>query len=493
MEGKKRAVCLIIPPSAFLLDERVFVSLGILKVAAVLEKTYAVEVLDLSGIGNYDEAIADYLSYSDILIFGITATTPQMPAVAKIIKTIRRLKPEARIILGGPHATLVNAARKGEESRGVMGRAVNSFQDLIEMFDVVVAGDGEEAIFESFKTNAPKIVDADDIKSNLFLDNLRLDNYPFPARHFVDMDSYHYQINGERAVSLIGQLGCPFGCGFCGGRKSPTFRKIRIRSVSNIVQEIKFLHETYGVKGFMFYDDELNVNPKIFVRLMNAISGLQENLGVEFRLRGFVRSNLFNDDQAKAMHRAGFRWLLVGFETGSSRMLLNMNKRATVANNTACIEIAKKNGLKVKALMSIGHPGESEESIMETHNWLLEVKPDDFDVTIITVYPGTGYYDDAAPLLNKPGVWVYRNNEENLYSIEVDYLDTPNYYKGDPDGGYRSYVYTDFLKPKEIVYFRDFLERDVREKLNIPFNRSSHAKRYEHSMGMSGLPQFIKK
>src|SRR5690349_16855273 len=32
-----RSVCLIIPPSAFLLDERVFVSLGVLKVAASLE------------------------------------------------------------------------------------------------------------------------------------------------------------------------------------------------------------------------------------------------------------------------------------------------------------------------------------------------------------------------------------------------------------------------------------------------------------------------
>jgi radical SAM superfamily enzyme YgiQ (UPF0313 family) len=308
------------------------------------------------------------------------------------------------------------------------------------------------------------------------------------------MESYHYFIDVERAISVIGQLGCPYECGFCGGRKSPTFRKIRTRSVENIVKEIEFLHRFYGVKGFMFYDDELNVNPKIVVRLMNSLSNLQEKLGVEFRLRGFVRANLFNDEQAKAMYKAGFRWLLVGFESGSDRILLNMNKRLTRANNTACLEIAKKNGLKVKALMSIGHPGESEESIMETYDWLLKVKPDDFDVTIITVYPGTGYYDDATPLLNKPGVWVYRSNQETLYSLEVDYLDTPNYYKGNPDGGYQSYVYTDFLSSEEIVRFRDFLERDLRRKLGIPFNPSLAAKRYEHSLGMpGGLPPFIKK
>jgi len=52
LEGKQR-VGLIIPPSAFLLDERVFVSLGLLKIASVLERRgHAVQVLDLSGIKN---------------------------------------------------------------------------------------------------------------------------------------------------------------------------------------------------------------------------------------------------------------------------------------------------------------------------------------------------------------------------------------------------------------------------------------------------------
>ena len=54
----RQPVCLVIPPSAFLLDERVFTSLGILKVAAILEEAgFSVEVLDLSGIENYEERL----------------------------------------------------------------------------------------------------------------------------------------------------------------------------------------------------------------------------------------------------------------------------------------------------------------------------------------------------------------------------------------------------------------------------------------------------
>ena len=55
-------ICLITPPSIFLLDERVFVNLGILKIAAVLERAgYPVEMLDLSGIENYQDAVRHHV------------------------------------------------------------------------------------------------------------------------------------------------------------------------------------------------------------------------------------------------------------------------------------------------------------------------------------------------------------------------------------------------------------------------------------------------
>jgi len=291
---------------------------------------------------------------------------------------------------------------------------------------------------------------------------------------------------------MIAQLGCPFECGFCGGRESPMLRRIRTRSTENVVAEILDIHKHYGTKGFMLYDDELNVNTKL-VELMNSIAKAQESVGAEFRLRGFIKSQLFTDAQAAAMYKAGFRWILTGFESGSPRILQNINKKATREENTRCVEIAKRHGLKVKALMSIGHPGESRETIMETRQWLLDVKPDDFDVTIITTYPGTPYYDQAVPHPTEKNVWVYTYKEtgDKLYSYEVDYTKVADYYKGDPEGGYKSYVYTDALSAEELVALRDSVERDVRKILNIPFNHSGAAMRFEHSMGQTGLPTSI--
>lgn len=479
-------VSLVIPPSAFLLDERVFTSLGILKIAAVLEQAgVATEVLDLAGVSNYEEAVAQYCQSARARspVFGITATTPQMPASMNILKTIRKEAPQAKVIIGGPHATLVNAACRHS------ARAKLALEKLLAQYDVVVAGDGEKAIFPALQL-AAGLVDADDPRSPLWLTSRDFTESPWPARHLIDLDSYHYSIDGERATHLIAQLGCPFECGFCGGRESAMLRRIRTRSTDNVIKEVEYLHDTYGARGFMLYDDELNVN-KDLPNLMRGLTRLAQQKHAEFRFRGFVKAELFTEEQAQVMHEAGFRWLLIGFESGAEKILSNINKKATREDNTRAVEIAHTHGLKVKALMSMGHPGESAETVRATADWLLEVKPDDFDLSIITVYPGTPYYDRAVPSASQPGVYIYEINGNRLYSYDNDLTEVAEYYKGVP-GEYRAFTFTDHLSPEDLVKLRDEIESEVRGKLGIPFNPSASARRFEHSMGM-GLPDFILK
>jgi radical SAM superfamily enzyme YgiQ (UPF0313 family) len=242
------------------------------------------------------------------------------------------------------------------------------------------------------------------------------------------------------------------------------------------------LRRTYGTRGFMFYDDELNVNPKL-VELMEKIA----EAGDDWHLRGFIKAELFTDAQAEAMARAGFRWILVGFESGSPRILDNIRKRATQDDNSRCMAIARRHGLKVKALMSLGHPGESPQTIEETRQWLLDERPDDFDVTVITPYPGSPYYDDA---VLEGGRWTYKTGCDLLWMDEVDYTVDVDYYKGAP-GEYVARVRTEYLTQNALVAERDRLEREVREALDLPFYAAAPALAYEHSMGMTALPPHI--
>lgn len=482
----------VTPPSIFLLDERVFMAVGILKIAAMLENAGAtIEALDLAGIADYLDALDVCLAQTHARHVCITATTPQLPAVAKIAERIRSRRPDMRIVLGGPHATLVWAACKLERKHARIGRAHRALAILDRMVDVLVAGDGELAVFDALGPSPERLIDADELTSPYFLTNATYESMPMPARHLADVTSYRYSVDGHPATSLIAQLGCPMGCSFCAGRHSKMLRKIRMRSTESVIAEVEHLHRNYGFTGFMLLDDELNVNKQV-VELMNALTDLQSRLGVTFGLRGFVKAELFTEEQAEAMRRAGFRWLLCGFEAGHPRILENIRKNATVEDNTRVMEIASRHDLKVKALMSIGHAGETPETVKAVEAWLLQVKPADFDCTIITPYPGSPYYDEAVAHTDVPDAWTFTaKNGDRLHAFDVDYTKVADYYKGDPNGGYHSYVFTDALTTDDVVRLRDEVERNVRALLGIPFYQAAPALRFEHSMGQGPLPGFI--
>jgi hypothetical protein len=158
------------------------------------------------------------------------------------------------------------------------------------------------------------------------------------------------------------------------------------------------------------------------------------------------------------------------------------------------MHIAQAAGLKVKALMSIGHPGEDTSTVSDTLQWLLDVKPDDFDISIITCYPGTLYYDRAKKhgIVDGEEVWVYTHPKsgERLYQYVVDFSEVTNYYKGVP-GKYTAYVYTDHLSRSDLVTQRDFIETTARSILRIKPLPYQAPDRYEHSMGQFGLPPRI--
>ena len=85
-----------------------------------------------------------------------------------------------------------------------------------------------------------------------------------------------------------------------------------------------------------------------------------------------------------------------------------------------------------------------------------------------------------------------KKNGDRLHSMEVNYNETAEYYKGIP-GEYTSYVYTDSLSATDLVRLRDWLEADDRGYLEIPYPEASAGVSYEHSMGQNSLPnQFLK-
>lgn len=490
----KERIGLVITPSPFLADERVFPSLGVLKVASSLEaQGHPVDMLDLSGVGNFEEVVAQYMQGPDRAnIIGVTATTPQFPQAVRILETVKAIDTQTKVILGGAHATMVGSAYQLDQKRGVAYRGTKAFEQMTGLFDTVVVGDGEEAIFQAIQANSPRVIDAGERTSPFFLQRGQLEKYPLPARHLIDFDSYRYQIDGKDAQSMIAQLGCPFECAFCGGRNTQSFRMIRTRSIDSTLEEVDELVTKHGKRGIMFYDDELNVNKGTLEGLMEALIDYQEREKVDLRFRGFVKAELFTAQQAKLMYRAGFRVMLSGVESGDDGILKTMRKHTTRKTNSEWVRLSRDAGLQVKALMSIGHAGESQKTIENSIEWVLANRPDDVDWTIITQYPGSPYFDKSEPHETEAGTWVFTDDRTQavLYSQDVSYADKAEYYKGVP-GDYTSYVWTDFLTAQQLVEMRDKAETVTRQALRLPQIQTVAAMQFEHSMGQRTLPPNI--
>lgn len=526
--GKKR-IALINPPSFFLTDDKVFFSLGLLYLAGVArEAGHDVHIEDLAGREDYIERAAMLAKEGKFDLYGLTATSPQYGFAANILESIKSVDSNSRVVIGGPHATMfanLRNRRKREflssnpklisRPRALEEKIYDSDVNFasLERFDQIIEGE-ELGIFEVLKSlNEPipeKWVHSGVVEN--------LDELPFPARDLIDMQTYTFKddgtpkfdIGGGPATSVISQRGCPFGCLFCSGRNVPQYRKIKVNSKlrahspERMVSEFNMINEQYGLERFMIYDDELNLENSRFLSLMialeeNNLRRVSEGLN-PYHFRGFVKSELFlrNPNQAKMMKRAGFSELLSGFESGSDRILKHhVRKNTSFDINTATSELAFQNGMQVKALTMTGHPTETYDDIMKTHEFLDGIGKMarkygcdwNFDITVLTPYPGSPIYDSMVKnqwehkeeygkvLLSKEGV-------PELYMKEIDFANEGvGAYKTAP-GEEVVLIRTPTLSSKELFFLRGQIDHEIRSEYHIQTYARDKTD-IEHSMGQS--------
>jgi len=448
-----KKVLLITPPSPFLLSDKAIVPLGILYVASALrEQGYSVEVLDLTGKTDYEDEVKTYAA-KPYDAYGLTGTSPDIGQAIQILEIIKNVNPKNKVILGGPHATVAPQISNGYD------------------FDKIVIGDGW--------TGAQIAIEDESDTKLIFAPMLKnFDDAPFPARDLIDMSSYEYYIRGIRATNVMTQLGCPYGCVFCSGRAQPEYRQMRLRSISNVMKELDMLHDEYGYDCFMLYDDEVNIVKKRTIELMGEF----KKRGYKFR--AYIKANLFDDETAKAMAEGGALELSTGVESGSNKILKIIEKATTYDINKRFVELCRKYDIFSKAFMIVGLPGETYEDVMLTKKWILDAKPDYFNLGINTPYPGAPQYDD-----------------KEKYDVDYDKIDYSKEQVSYSMHGvkkWKSWVRTSSLSSEDLVRLRDEVENECRKALGFKHEpgeggHGSKESPYELSMGQSPSQEQILK
>lgn len=385
-------ICLVKTPSPFLVDDKSFPPLGLMQVGTCLKAKGHDVIIHDGKLGDIPMGLDGY---------GFGPTTPEYAAALEGKAVIRFLNPRARIVLGGSFATL------------------NQERVLSDGWDCVVAGDGEIASEYAFMGRR---------KLEMW-PSQPLDHYPIIDRTLLDLSGYTYSLQGRKTTTVVTSRGCPWKCAFC--CKTEYNNSVRMRSADHVNQEVNYLYDVFGYTGIHIPDDIFIIDRK---RTEDIARHFKE-LGIIWRC--LVRADLvvkYGESFVQMMAETGCIDVGMGIESGSNRILQNVNKSETVEIIKQAIWMLNYSGITVKGYFILGLPGESPETLAETEQFLAEMQLADVDIKIYQPYPGSD---------------IFRN--KTAYDIEWDDIPVEHqFYKG-RQGDYHGTVRTSALANSDIV------------------------------------------
>ena len=376
--------------------------LGLLYIAAVLERAgFSPRIFDIYPYDDRDfDALADYRP--DVV--GMTILTDYWSRAVEISTLKRTRLPQTIFIVGGVHVTALpeESLTALDATIGVIGEGEHTMLELCEC--IAGGASWQEVAGIIFRNTATEFVRT---TPQPHIENL--DDIPFPSRHLLNFEQYLVPpgiIRGhwtERSTTVMTSRGCPFSCIWCGSQC--TFgRKVRNRSVENVVAEIEHLVSEYAIDTVWFVDDTFTLNKKRvleFCRLMT-----ERKIRITWGCQAHVKTA--DEEMFLAMKRVGLVQLDFGVESGSNRVLKSLKKDSSDEAIRRAFAITRKVGLRTTATFMFGSPGESVEDVEQTMQLAKEIRPNFVSSFFITPYPGTELMD-----LAEANNWEMSKREES--------------------------------------------------------------------------------
>ncbi len=361
-----------------------FIPLGIAYLGAVAEKIgHQVSVIDCQAEKLNHETFRNRIAQTPSDFIGVTATTLLYKSAMQILTIAKEAQPSAITALGGSHGTFWDE------------NALKEYPSL----DIVVRGEGESTIvdlagkLESHAgiSNVLGITyrDGDKIRRNRDRPYIKdLDSIPFPAHHLMSLQNLRH--NGKLLIPLVSSRGCVYWCDFCSTVRM-FGRGYRWRSAQNVVDEMQFVHEKYGVDQVTFYDDAFSVDRNRVLQICKEL----HNRKLELIWDCGTRVDMVDRELMQTMRKAGCIAVWMGVESGSETVLKAMNKSIKLDQTRKAFKTAHEVGLMTIANVVLGFPGETEQTAKETIRFVQQLNPEDVGFYVATPYPGTPMYEQV--------------------------------------------------------------------------------------------------
>jgi radical SAM superfamily enzyme YgiQ (UPF0313 family) len=362
------------------------IPIGLGYLAAMLESNgVSSSILDMNILEMKISDLKQKIECAKLDIVGITSMSINYPNAIKVAKAIKSWFPETLIIMGGVHATfmyeeILNSVPEidiivryeGEFTFSQLVKAIENGVDLKRVKGVVFRGKNNKVISTPLRER---------------IENL--DSLPFPAYHLLDPPVEEYIGKHKvRALPILTTRGCPFDCIYC-STTALHGRKYRTRSVSHIIEQIKFLKNKYKINTVSFVDDNFTMQQERVFELCKLIK--KEDLSINWGCS--TRTDLLTSKLLAEMKAAGCNNIFFGIESASEKVLKIIKKGVNVNHSKKIVKQAEKLGIKTHCSFILGLPGETAESMDKIIDFIRETNPTGRVLpNILEAHPGTELY-----------------------------------------------------------------------------------------------------
>jgi radical SAM PhpK family P-methyltransferase len=325
------------------------------------------------------ETLRQYLSLNPYCV-AITTTFYLMNLpVTEMVKFIRAHNPDVKIIVGGP--LIANHARnyRTDESLAALndiGADIYVIESQGELtlsrtLDCLKAGRDLDGVPNLVYSGDKELQRTERVTENTSLDE-----------DFINWRLFSDQFLGPTVQTRTARS-CAFSCSFC---NYPTRAgKLTLASLDTVEKELDSIRDLGYVRNVVFIDDTFNVPLARF----KDICRLMIRKNYEFNWFSYFRCSNSDEEAVELMARSGCRGTFLGIESGSPTILKNMNKAATADKYMRGIELLRGHNILSFASLIIGFPGETEQTISETINFIKTAKPDYYRAQLWYCEPGT--------------------------------------------------------------------------------------------------------
>jgi len=339
--------------------------------ACAKEAGFETSLVDLRTFSGW-EGFSEALRVNPPKIAAVTLMSPDYSYAMKAIDILKGISEDTKVIVGGIHPTI----RPDE-------LAAN------KNIDFIVKGEGEIVFVDLLKDiqagkDNPRIIEgkAPDIEKLPFIDRYLFDCLEYPFDFFLPMPFF----------TIMAGRGCSYNCKFCAPASKMVHGKgARRRSVESVIGELKALQDKYGMKSFMFHDDCFTENKAWVTDFCSAYrkEGFKQDFICQTRADIICR----HPDMIRMLSRVGLKMVMIGFESGSDRVLKFIGKGVTRKQNLEAAAICKRNGLRVWALHMYGLPTETNLEAQDTVSMMKKIRPYRSSAAFFTPHPGSYLYE----------------------------------------------------------------------------------------------------